>query len=198
MNWILPEGDTHFAGAAQSGEYMPDLYRSAIRHVRKLRTAIDIGAHVGFYTAKMAENFRTVWAFEPVPDNYECLIRNVPADVIAKPVALGNGAGKAIFRQPNEKNSGSWERGETGPLRVPMLRLDDFLISEIDFIKIDVQGMEVEVLDGARRLIGRDLPVIAVETRLRGTINDEIESLLTSWGATVLERLKNDIVMGWR
>lgn len=194
--WHLPDGDEHFIGAAKTGGYEPHLWRALLPHITEFTTAIDAGAHVGFYTAKMVPLFRNVWAFEPAPANYACLIRNVP-EAKAIRVALGNEQGKLRMRLPNVKNSGSWEAGE-GDLIAPVMRLNDYPIpGPVGLLKIDVQGMEVDVLKGGEAMIRRDKPVIVVEVKLRGETNHDIAVLLREWGAEVLEDLGTDIVMGW-
>lgn len=133
--------------------------------VRPGDTVIDVGAHVGHYTLLFADAVGpagTVIAAEPFPPNRERLAANVAsADVgdrvTVLPYALSDGSGPAqLFANP--RNSGDNHLWYTqGWLHVPIecRRLDDLLdeSSDVDLIKIDVQGAEVQVLRGMRKLL---------------------------------------------
>ena len=192
--WRLPEGEEHFVNYARKDAYQATMLDLALGYVRDATCAVDAGAHVGFHSRKLTARFDEVWAFEPVPENYACLAYNAPAAKAVR-VALGKERGDMTLTCPAPGNSGSWERGEG--ITVPVMTLDDYPIERVDFVKIDVQGMETDVLLGGENLIRRCKPVIAVEVVLRGEVNPEIEALLESWGATVFAKVGKDIVAGW-
>jgi FkbM family methyltransferase len=114
-----------------------------------------------------------VWAFEPQWNVAQilvanCAINQVPAKVSA--VAVGNETKKVSI--PNfgdyhlPYNYGRVEVGEpaTSLWSVDQVRLDDFdFSSPIRFIKLDVEGMEIEALKGAKQLIENDWPILFVE-----------------------------------
>ena len=68
----LPDSDTHFAGF----DYELGTRRVALGLTKQRRVALDVGAHVGIWTRHLAEEFDTVWAMEPNPENFDCLTRN--------------------------------------------------------------------------------------------------------------------------
>jgi FkbM family methyltransferase len=135
---------------------LDDIYHSNFTGV-----AVDVGASIGNHTLWMAGICGlNVVAFEPIV--YDTLWRNlelnpeIEQNVIAYPIGLG---AKSVHAEYLGK--GRLAYNETGGVR--LRRLDDHPFSPISVIKIDVEGMEAEVLKGAVQTIKRDLPVIYTE-----------------------------------
>jgi FkbM family methyltransferase len=135
-------------------------------------TFLDVGAHVGFYSlvaARKAGPSGRVFAFEPEPDNFRLLRKNIAENghdnITAIPSAVCDRSGRAdifVSRQGNDRHSlfrnpGSpiGERAE----KVDTTTLDDFAAAlgwpAIDLIKMDIEGAEPLALAGMRRLIER-------------------------------------------
>lgn len=140
---------------------------------------VDIGANVGLFTVAMAsrlENGR-VWAYEPVPENVRKLQNNVRingfTNVRVRPVAVGDRVDSVQLRVPPDHSPGSTSsiaeiagRPNWVPVGPPVeqVTLDtDFKLDRLELIKIDVQGQEYAVLDGASEVIRRFRPRIIVE-----------------------------------
>lgn len=146
------------------------------RCLRAGDTVVDCGAHVGYFTLIFARRVGVggaVFAFEPEPRNAELLERNVArngyANVTVVASALSRGRGESTL---------SLARGNLGDHRlgrklagrreitVPTTSLDAYFVSAErppDFIKLDVQGGEPAVLDGAREILSRS-PRLAILT----------------------------------
>lgn len=171
--WYLPKGDTYFAQFVQGpapklNGFQREHLHEAFKHVAHWRVAIDVGAHVGFWTWDMAHKFERVFAFEAAADTYDCLLKNVAefSNVTTAQFAIGAIAGRATVNDDLKRkgNTGSRfvqpaEAGET----VPMIPLDALHFDQCDLLKIDVEGFELQVLQGARELIERHRPVISME-----------------------------------
>ena len=145
-------------------------------------TAVDIGASVGFYAYAFADIADRVVAFESNPDS--CVLRALH---VARPRrGLRNGALQQSW--PYELPCADFGQGEVlhlaGNLKrthpqfrrmktyeVEVRTLDEFDLTDVRFIKADVEGSEREVLDGARVTIARDRPIILLEL-LSGTYED--------------------------
>jgi FkbM family methyltransferase len=117
--------------------------------------AVDVGANIGNHSLWFAAVCGLpVVAFEPV--THKELRRNVEGyDVSVQPVALGAKPGRA-------RHVGDWRLKPGGDL--PVVTLDSFGLMGVAFIKIDVEGMEPDVLAGTSDLLSREHPVIYAET----------------------------------
>lgn len=137
--------------------------------------AIDIGANKGLYSFLLSRIADTVKAFEPNPKMYSLLSRAVPDNVETFQVALSNESGEGELIIPIHRNGRYSNQGGTlqaqkqfegktiakWPIRCE--RLDKYVFQGISFIKIDVEGFELEVLDGAKDTIAREKPNLLVE-----------------------------------
>jgi FkbM family methyltransferase len=117
---------------------------------------LDIGANIGVMTRRFAERARHVHAFEPSPKALDLLRLNAPENCTIHPIALGEKDGIAHLEE-TESHDASYI-AEMG-LRVPM-RTVDSLGLDPDFIKIDVEGYEPQVLRGAEQCLKRGTPIM--------------------------------------
>jgi len=130
--------------------------------VREGQHVLDIGANVGYYTcilAKCVTASGQVTAFEPMPQMQEalrCVVeRNGLTWVTVCPVALSDTDGE-VEMAARSCNSGDFRVHVGGEWRVPVRRGDGIIkTGQVDFIKIDVQGYEVPVLNGIRQILER-------------------------------------------
>ena len=172
--WV-PASDAEVFNRYAEFEGLPDL---DVRKVAKcvalsanFGTALDIGAHVGAVAIYLARKFKQVNAFEAVPTTFEFLQRNTEdlANVTAFNVAVGPVAGETYLCHYPHHGQLSHVAPDTdipktervGP--IPVVAIDDMDLSDLSFIKIDVEGFELPMLEGARRTIERFRPTILVE-----------------------------------
>lgn len=127
---------------------------------------MDVGANIGITALTFAVQRPDchVIAFEPVPDNVECLRRNAAANDIRNveiiPAAVGNSRGTVRMT-----NDGPWSSVYDSPdaIEVPVVPLDDHRSRLASYVKIDVEGYEPQVLDGARKLFTISQPLVMME-----------------------------------
>jgi len=141
------------------------------------RAALDIGANSGKYAARLSALARKVYAFEPDRALAAKIGRALPRNVEVHAAAVSNRQGVARLMFPviaGERATalasiepGVLGEAETVSFEVPTIRLDDFAREPIGFMKIDVEGHEMSVLEGAEGLIARERPVIMVEAEER-------------------------------
>jgi len=152
----------------------------------------DVGANVGFYTllfAKLVGARGRVFAFEPFHRNVEMLRRHVDMNeyrnVRLFSCALGDFDGHVSFDPGPNAHMGRIK--VEGRVSVPCSRADTLLatgeIEAPDLIKIDVEGAEVDVLQGARRAMERH-PSIVLATH-GATVHRKCVELLTACGYQV-------------
>lgn len=144
-------------------------------HYKRFTHVIDIGSNIGnhalFYCTNM--NAKAVDCFEPNERNLQTLKENIRLNFLEKsvrvhPVALGSEAGTGVQRDFTLTNTGMNRIVKTGIDEntedvIEIKTLDEFKIERADFIKIDVEGFEMEVLKGAINTIRICKPVIMIE-----------------------------------
>lgn len=155
------------------------------------RTFIDIGAHVGTWTLRLAPLFERVFAFEPDPRGYEALRKNIDAaglknvEVIGKAVSDTTGTAKLTLTPNPCTNTMLWTESERTDERfddveVPTVALDDFVeergITDIDLIKVDAEGAEMLIVAGARETILTQRPDLFIE--MHGLFHKRLRRLL--------------------
>ena len=183
----LPSQDKHFN---PKSVYQAAPLLVCFSYCPNLETALDIGAHVGYTARIMGVRFKRVICFEPALDLIPFLRQNVPFAEI-HPFALGAEHSWGKLHRPKAANTGS---GEVHPgNEFEIRRLDDCDVGQVDFIKIDVQGMELDVLKGGEKTIVRDKPLIFCE----GTDDCEAERWLRRHGAYICARVGQDFLAGW-
>lgn len=157
----------------------------ALKHVKNFGLAVDVGAHRGIITSLLCDRFENVTAIEPTDLAFSITKR---AEVLH--YAIGAVPGRVAMQE------GKHNTGQTHVVSgdgVPMFTLDDLFspggrTDTVDFIKIDVEGMELDVLRGGERTIKACKPVIMFEEnglcKRYGHAPGAAGALLEEWGAT--------------
>ena len=130
----------------------------------------DIGAHGGLYSLTLKRRFPNmrVLSFEPLPDELRtnCRLNDIATDDI-QPVAVGDTAGSAWITTSVRAANHLINGPSRDSMEVNVVRLDDYAelhaLPPPDWIKVDVEGMELPVLRGAHRLLDLHGPVIICE-----------------------------------
>lgn len=142
------------------------------------RDAIDVGANDGSYVHYLRRYARRVIAFEPMPALAHMLRRKFRRGVVVESLALSDAAGRVSLCMPvvdgavvNGCSTISSAASAVYPahraIEVPMDRLDNVYGGDVGFIKIDVEGHQQAVLDGAVATIRRCQPRMLVEAEER-------------------------------
>jgi len=155
---------------------------------------LDVGAHIGLYTIRLAEKFQKVIALEPEPQNYALLYRNVVMyglnnKVLVLPIAASDKNGHAVLCIKISSGAHTLENKINckKKIRILSLKIDTLLrllnIDRIDVIKIDVEGHEDKVIAGMYRLLHSHPPrILVIETRRE---NSELREFLARLGYRV-------------
>ena len=157
------------------GEYSPDEAALFSALLRPGAVVLDIGAHVGAHTLVFARAVGPaggVLSFEPQRPIFLCLCANVALNgfehVYTYHAAVGAQAGEITVPRLDyaaEANFAGLELGAGGLAgeKTPVIAIDDLGLEQCHFVKIDVEGMELEVLRGAAQTLARHRPVLYVE-----------------------------------
>ncbi|KPK96609.1 MAG: hypothetical protein AMJ95_13285 [Omnitrophica WOR_2 bacterium SM23_72] len=140
----------------------------------------DVGSNIGFmslFASRLIGKSGSVYSFEPEPETFAILKENVRLNKLNNiylfDMALGSEKKEVFIYRDLKTDRGKAslirpEQGDVRPSRVPLRTLDDFIaqnrISRIDMIKIDVEGWEMEVLRGAKKILGHpQAPMVCIE-----------------------------------
>lgn len=136
---------------------------NALKYVAKRDVAVQAGGNVGVWAAHLAETFGAVYTFEPCAENYECLTRNVPANVIHERAALGDVPGKAgLELVPGNAGAHYLKPGDG---EIDVVTIDGLCLDACDLLVLDVEGYEPHALHGAAATIGKFRPVVMMEEK---------------------------------
>tara|TARA_B100000767_G_scaffold255255_1_gene261287 strand:+ start:434 stop:1195 length:762 start_codon:yes stop_codon:yes gene_type:complete len=161
------------------------------RFADKSKDAIDIGVYRGVYSYKLAQNFNLVHSFEPNPLLYPYLNKNLKKiinNINLYNLALSDTNGETKLKLPLRSKSffktnieELYQLGAASihpnnqfdnfeEVIVEIKKLDDVKIdNKIGFIKIDVEGHELEVIEGAKNTIIENMPILLIEIEKRHT-----------------------------
>ena len=202
---FIPEEDQ--CGWRWGKGYELNPFLSTMKQIYKRNTALDIGAHVGIWSKRLASEFSDVVSFEPIPQHIECWIRNVKNDnVVLNKVAISDKIGTATMKYINYFTGLSTLHYNAEDMDYEFKRLtkekilqkpedvivetktiDSYNFHNVDFIKMDVEGHELEALTGAENTIRKYMPSIYIEIS-----NKDAYIFLTELGYRQKEDFGND------
>lgn len=210
---FLPDGETHLVEWMKNKNewiggkltYQYHKLRETLRYCQfRRRVAVDVGAHCGLWSMHLAKHFESLHAFEPVDAHRQCFVRNVPPDyrpdkVFLYPVALGEQEGRVAIRTAPTSSGDSWVDGEGD---IPLKRLDDFLISDVDLVKLDCEGYELFALRGGEETLLRCRPCVIVEQKPGraqkfGLAETGAVDYLKGLGAKLRKEMSGDFILSW-
>ena len=168
MKWILTSG-----GRFISGTHEPYKSKAIMNNFTKGTVFFDIGAHFGYYSAIAAmlnQGEGQVFAFEPRPMNARFFRKHMNinrfVNVVLFETAVGEADGEVMF--DTRYGSATGRVSEKGNIKIRQVSIDRMVKDKIlplpGFIKIDVEGGEVEVLKGLKDVVASCRPKMLVAT----------------------------------
>ena len=189
QNIAILEDDTHISHwVEESGRLDHDRYALPIilQHIKPGDTVVDAGAFIGDHTIAYCNAVGEsghVHAFEPNIKAYECLEYNCKS---AKTYNLGlsNVAETVYYSEDRNAGAGRILHDVTTSTQIKTITLDSLQLSALDFLKIDVEGYEGAVLEGAALTIKKYRPKMWIEINVgaldqQGKTAADIESFLS-------------------
>lgn len=180
--------------------YIADIWKGGCKEKIKGSLVLDIGANIGnhslFYALECMAG--KVIAFEPIIKTYEILCKNIKINhmediIIPKNVAIGEYEGKARARGYDLRNIGGTHIVISQDGDLDVIAIDEMSFDErISFIKIDVEGFELNVIRGAMQTIRKNEPIICLESFDRDRNIVEIIQLLASLGYSYEQMTEQD------
>lgn len=164
------------------------------KYVKNFDTVITAGANQGMYARLYSKIFNKVYAFEPDPICFHCLVNNCQnKNVIKIQSALGNFNGfigvedYIILNEKGELNTGGIKIIDSGI--IPIITIDSFNFQGVDLIQLDVEGFEHNVILGAINTIQKFKPIIITET-----VTNELYNYLIEIKYKPIEQSANDVI----
>ena len=196
-NWAMPDNDPIMRETYESTNINRTM---AMMPIDKKQVALDCGAHIGVWSKKLSKLFNQVHSFEPVARHWECFEHNLQgiSNVKLHKTALGN---HIHSQQPmkiclyNGGRSSMEERRlnrkitpREKMIEVNIVQLDVYyeekVFNRVDFIKIDVEGYELTLLKGAKKILTECNPTIYMEdfNRVNNSPNNAGQYLIDTFG----------------
>ena len=162
-----------------------DLSKFLDDNIKKTDIIIEAGTHIGTHTIKLGLLGNKVYGFEPFPQSNYLVKKNLEINNIDNVILFDNALSdinKTIYLEyhnPLERNIGGWglyfETKEENNIKVECITIDSLNLDKIDFIKLDVEGYEKDVLLGGINTIKKFKPLIIFEDWCENqTINIDI------------------------
>lgn len=159
-------------------------------------TMLDIGANIGTHCFRYAQ-YGHVLCFEPNPIAFECLSHNMKGIQRVKlfNVAVSDHEGMIDMVPQGDNYGAAYTQPGTS---IPTMTIDSLELNACDFIKIDVEGDEIAVLNGALKTIIKYRPVMCIECNKctlerKGLLAEQLEHLIETLGYTHQVRQPEDI-----
>lgn len=223
----LPDGEQHLVQWLNDpkkcpevdgkGSYQIHKLRRALEFTARHRRAVDIGAHVGFWSMQLVKQFQWVEAFEPMHRQRECWLKNMAglggdlrSRASLRHQALGDHGDDTVrLITPAKGSSGDsfvMLGAETGHAEqvdaAELVTLDSFDFQDVDFVKADCEGYELFALKGAKETLLRWRPTVIVEQKPRraqkyGLGETDAVTWLQGLGATLRDSISGDYILSW-
>ena len=183
MKWVVGSGEHGY----WLGWYEYRKRQAFEREIKPNSIFFDIGANVGYFSllaAKLSEPKGHVYAFEPLPRNIKFIHKHITLNHLAEHISI-------IEAAVSDKSGGTrFDLGAStamghiasqGQLEVQLVSLDELYsrgqIPAPDYMKIDVEGSEFEVLNGAHQILETKRPILFLDTHARSA-HDKTVTLL--------------------
>ena len=156
---------------------------------------IDIGAFIERYSILLSKNFEKIIAIEPIPRNYKNLVLNLRINKIENVIPLKIACYNKELELYFQDTGPTSKIVKNSKLKVKAKPLDQIIKElgikpeEIDLIKIDVEGAELEVLEGMKEILEKGRPILVIEVN-----NNKIFDHIKSFGFVEKIVWKNYIV----
>ena len=166
--------------------------------IREGNIIIDAGAYLGSFTVfaakKVGKNGKVI-AFEPDPNNFEKLMKNINLNKLKNVIAIKKGLYSTNMKMVFDSSevishiiSIDHKENLNNYMNIEVITLDEILeelqIDKVDFIKMDVEGAEVQVLQGCRRTLQKNRVNLAIASYhiVNGLpTSSSVEHLLSNW-----------------
>ena len=203
---FLDEGDS--LHLTLKNEFSPDITEIFRKNVKRGDIVVDVGAHIGYFTVILADivgDRGKVFAFEPNPKTFSILKKNIETNniknVVLEKLALSNIETEEFVKEAELSAGTVVDKNFTQGIKVKTTTFDKYFHDiKIDFIKIDVQGAEYNILNGGEKIFEKK-PKCIIEIHPTifdsngNTINsDKVIKILKKYNYEIFNITKNKLL----
>lgn len=205
MQLHLHPSPDHISDTIRSGKFYEDfIFTQFKKYIPKYGTFLDIGANIGNHSMMFREIFNNpIISFEGNPLNYVLLYKNTSQFLNIKSICVGlsnkSGLTEFCYDLNNYGGGGIFPNLTTQYPTIPvyLTTLDSFELSDISFIKMDVENHEMYVIEGGLNTIEKNKPVIWVEDFFYD--NDKTKSpteyLINKMNYKLIDRVESNFLL---
>ncbi|NDO39956.1 FkbM family methyltransferase, partial [Anaerotruncus colihominis] len=201
------EGEYIFENIEKTHDfYEADTLKKWSSLIKNPQVIFDIGANLGNHTLYWATKLspKVIYSFEPLKANLECLQRNCDDNqlqerVVIVPEAVGGQKNIVQIKNYDESNLGSTSfevQKSDDSVGIPLTTVDIFVqenqLERLDFVKIDTEGFECDVLAGMQQSIQRFHPAIWVE--VSAETGEKVNQLLEQMGYFLADVIRANLL----
>ncbi len=167
--WWVISGDTHIGKWVKENQRLDFDQNSLpfiLPHLKPGDFVIDAGANIGAYSWAFLNKVGPsgkVLCYEPNPIAYDCLYRNLGNKPGCFPMPFFLSNKQAEYQIVNENKNFGMAYGKKSDNGILSKSIDELNLEKLNFLKIDVEGMELEVLQGGIETISKHSPVMFIE-----------------------------------
>ena len=159
------------------------------QYVKNKNVVITAGAHVGLYTRFYSKSFKTVYAFEPNPLSFYCMVNNNQTDNVIKiQAALNDKNGLIKLEGHSPMSLYIIEDKKQDERFIPCFTIDSLALEQCDLIQLDVERNEYKALKGGIETITKFKPTIILENG----DSEEIKNLFISLNYVMIDTVQYD------
>lgn len=180
-------------------------------YIANWRTCLDIGAHIGLTSLRYSQYFNSVHSFEPILHEYIKENTESSSNITVHPYAVSDEK-KIVRMWPNPYNTGrsiveteanskfvnksykssAGRYSDVKCVDIQTATIDEFEFENVDFVKIDVEGYNVPVLNGMLKTLDRCSPVVQIEDTKDLETNKQVKRIFASLGYTMVHEIKGN------
>lgn len=157
------------------------------QYVKNKNVVITAGAHIGLYTRFYSKSFKTVYAFEPNPLSFYCMVNNNQTDNVIKIQAALNDKNGLIKLEGHSPMSYYIVENKNDGF-IPCFTIDSLALEQCDLIQLDVERSEYKALKGGIDTITKFKPTIILENG----DSEEIKNLFISLNYVMIDTVQYD------
>ncbi len=208
MRLYLPKQDISTEKMMVKRTYEPIETKQIIKNIIQNDIVVDIGSNIGYYTilvSRIVGDKGKVYAFEPNKEILPILKKNIEINscknvsIIQKAVSEKNGRIKFYLMEENKAQSSTYKSGESNEeVEVDSVSLDKFFSGKKkpNFIKMDIEGGELNALKGAKKLLKKNIKIFLeykpLKLKRQGLDPEEIKKILMD-NKFKIKRLKESL-----